>query len=154
MLRPAKDKEADIHGWLRLKIIRERGEVLGIMFSQRDIQSGLQFVTDSGSFLQVGTWNYESGKKLAPHIHNKVVRTTNRTQEMIHVMKGRLKAVVFSEDEREVDALEMSAGDTLVLLAGGHGYQILENGTRVLEVKNGPYVGPDADRRRFGAVSE
>lgn len=134
-----------------MKVIRARDEVLGIMFSLADVQRGLQFLTDPDSFLQVGTWNYESGRKLAPHIHNRVFRTNDRTQEMIHVMKGRLRALVFSEDERQVDSFEMVEGDTLVLLAGGHGYEILEDETRVLEVKNGPYAGPDADRRRIGA---
>ena len=36
-----------------------------------------------------------------------------------------------------------------MLLRGGHGYEILEDGTQVLEVKNGPYLGPDVDRRRL-----
>jgi hypothetical protein len=40
-------------------------------------------------------------------------------------------------------------GDILILLQGGHGYEILEDGTQVLEVKNGPYIGADLDRRRF-----
>jgi hypothetical protein len=39
------------------------------------------------------------------------------------------------------------------LLRGGHGYEILEDGTQVLEVKNGPYLGPDVDRRRLAAVT-
>ena len=32
---------------------------------------------------------------------------------------------------------------------GGNGYDIMEDGTQVLEVKNGPYVGAEADRKRF-----
>jgi len=39
--------------------------------------------------------------------------------------------------------------ETLILLKGGHGYEILEDGTRVLEVKNGPYPGAEVDRRRL-----
>ena len=42
-----------------------------------------------------------------------------------------------------------SEGDILILLTGGHGYEILTEGTQVLEVKNGPYVGAEADRRRL-----
>jgi uncharacterized cupin superfamily protein len=123
---------------------------LCILFSVNDIPTGLNFVTAKDAFLQVGTWGYDSGEVLLPHIHNKrVERIIDRTQELVHVVKGRLRARIFSEDEREIESLEMHAGDTLALFAGGHGYEILEDGTRVLEVKNGPYVGPESDRRRI-----
>ena len=51
--------------------------------------------------------------------------------------------------ENKVAELEVKGGDVIILLRGGHGYDILEDGTQVLEIKNGPYVGPDKDRRRF-----
>ena len=37
----------------------------------------------------------------------------------------------------------------MICLEGGHGYEILEDNTRVLEIKNGPYPGPEKDRRRL-----
>jgi hypothetical protein len=37
----------------------------------------------------------------------------------------------------------------MVLLAGGHGYEILEDNTKILEVKNGPYLGASEDRKRI-----
>jgi hypothetical protein len=125
------------------------------MFSISDIPEGLHFVTGDESFLQVGSWGYDSGKHLHPHIHNLgVERRIGRTQELVHVLKGSLRATIFSEDEVEVESFEMTSGDTLILLAGGHGYDILSDGTRVLEVKNGPYVGPERDRRRIGTESK
>jgi len=48
-----------------------------------------------------------------------------------------------------VAELVIGTGDVAILLRGGHGYEILEDGTEVLEVKNGPYVGADRDRRRL-----
>jgi hypothetical protein len=43
----------------------------------------------------------------------------------------------------------LERGDTIILLNGGHGYEILSDNTKVLEVKNGPYVGADKDRERL-----
>jgi hypothetical protein len=37
----------------------------------------------------------------------------------------------------------------MVMLKGGHGYDILENNTQVLEVKNGPFTSVEKDRERF-----
>jgi len=63
----------------------------------------------------------------------------------------------FSQDQEYVQVgswgydtgFEAGAGDVVILLRGGHGYDIIEDGTQVLEVKNGPYLGAEADRRRI-----
>jgi hypothetical protein len=65
------------------------------------------------------------------------------------VRRGRLRARIYSPDDRLLATLEAGEGDLLMLLRGGHGYEILEDGTQVLEVKNGPYLGPERDRRRL-----
>ena len=36
-----------------------------------------------------------------------------------------------------------------MLLECGHGYTILSDDTKVIEIKNGPYLGADVDRRRI-----
>ncbi|MDE1854293.1 MAG: hypothetical protein KGI38_11190 [Thaumarchaeota archaeon] len=138
-----------------MRAIEQGGLKLAIYVSGKEVQKGLNFYTSDSDFIQVGTWVYESGKELLPHIHNKGVRREiDRTQELIHVIQGRLRARLYSEDEKEVASLEMTSGDTLVLLGGGHGYEVLEDGTKVLEVKNGPYVGLELDRRRINPVSQ
>jgi hypothetical protein len=71
------------------------------------------------------------------------------TQEVLYVRKGRIQAHVYDTSERKVAEIVCIEGDVLILLRGGHGYDILQDGTQVLEVKNGPYLGADQDRRRF-----
>ena len=110
---------------------------------------GLKFFSEDGDYEQVGTWGYNNGKVLLPHTHNEVSREVLWTQEVLYVRRGRLRADVFDTSDNKVAELEAACGDILILLRGGHGYQILEDGTQVLEVKNGPYLGADADRRRL-----
>lgn len=112
-------------------------------------QDGLNFFSADGDFIQVGVWGYGAGKELKAHIHNEVKREVLWTQEVLFVRSGKLRANVFNTREEKVAELEVGAGDVIILLRGGHGYDILEDGTQVLEIKNGPYVGPDLDRRRF-----
>lgn len=133
-----------------MRTIEHGGLRLAVYVPKKEIKKGLGFYSEDGDFIQVGTWGYDLGKVLPPHIHNKgVARQVDRTQEVIHVIEGRVKASIFSEDERLVESLTVERGDTLALFAGGHSYEILDDDTCVLEVKNGPYVGPDRDRRRF-----
>ncbi len=110
---------------------------------------GLSFFSKDEEFIQVGSWGYDAEKKLLPHIHNEVKREVLWTQEVIYVRKGSITAHIFDTKENKIEDVAVSEGDVIILLRGGHGYTIIENGTQVLEIKNGPYVGPDLDRRRF-----
>lgn len=112
-------------------------------------RDGLNFFSEDEDFIQVGFWGYDTGKELRAHIHNEVNRQVLWTQEVLFVRTGKLRAYIFDTSEKKVGEFEGGAGDVIILLRGGHGYEILEKGTQVLEIKNGPYVGADLDRRRL-----
>ncbi len=112
-------------------------------------KGGLNFYSEDNEFIQVGTWGYDSGKELLAHTHNNVERTVNITQETLYIRRGRIKARIYNLKLELVAEWEAGEGDIMILMQGGHGYDILEDGTQVLEVKNGPYVGAQADRVRF-----
>lgn len=112
-------------------------------------QDNLGFYSDDSDFLQVGTWKYNQGKILAKHVHNEAPRTVKRTHEVLFVVSGSLKAKIYNSNEALLTEIIVNTGDFLILMDCGHGYEILEDGTKVLEVKNGPYLGADIDRKRF-----
>lgn len=110
---------------------------------------GLQFFSVESEFVQVGTWGYDAGRILSAHVHNEVRRENLWTQEVLYVRNGSIRADIYGLNERKIAEFIVRAGDIVILLVGGHGYEILENGTQVLEIKNGPYVGAETDRRRL-----
>jgi len=109
----------------------------------------LNFFSKDDEFIQAGSWIYQQGKKLLPHTHNKVKREVNLTQEVIYVKKGKIIASIYDLNEKRIAEVDVNEGDIIILLNGGHGYEIAEDETQVLEIKNGPYLGADIDRRRF-----
>ena len=117
--------------------------------SEEAWKEGLQFFSQDSEFIQFGSWGYNKDKNLLAHIHNEVKREVLWTQEVIYVRKGKIRAHIFNSKEQKIKDIDVNEGDIIVLLRGGHGYTVLEDGTQVLEVKNGPYVGPDKDRRRI-----
>jgi len=123
--------------------------ILAIVIRNTDWEEGLNFVSSEEDYLQVGIWGYNKGKKLEPHIHLLAPREVLRTQEVVFVKDGRIKADIYTEKGEFLKSVELRKGDVIILLNGGHGYEILEDNTRVLEVKNGPYVGADKDRKRI-----
>jgi len=131
------------------KIIESKGEKLAIYFPASGWSEGLNFISDDEDFVQVGMWGYDKGTKLSAHRHKEVRREITRTQEVIFIKSGRVIASIYDEGNKVIKKLELRAGDILVLLNGGHGYEVVEDNTRVLEIKNGPYPGAEADRERI-----
>lgn len=132
-----------------IKEIKYNNEILARHIPSEAWAPGLGFYSNDEEYIQVGSWQYDKGKELLKHIHNPVERKVIRTQEVLYIKKGSIKAQIFSLDEILVDEIIAYEGDTLILLNSGHGYTILEDNTQVLEIKNGPYLGANIDRRRF-----
>ena len=114
-----------------------------------DPAPGLTPYSDDADFIQALHWHYDSGKRLQSHEHLCVPRTATYTQEVIVVLRGRVRTTVYDAAHRVVATVEVGPGEAMALLRHGHGYEILEDDTRVLEIKNGPYPGAEADRVRF-----
>jgi len=122
------------------------GDLLAIIQRGDAWPEGLTFITGEETFIQVGLWHYPAGKKLALHRHKEASRSVLRTQEVVFIKRGAMRARIFDDTRKPVAEIELHAGDFAVLLAGGHDYKILEDGTQVLEVKNGPFPGVEADK--------
>jgi hypothetical protein len=135
---------------MAIREISQDGIILARHIPSEDAwKDGLSFFSENEEFIQAGTWGYDAGKELKAHAHNLVTREVLWTQEVLYIRRGRVRAEVYNLQDEKIDELIGGSGDVMILLRGGHGYEILEDGTQVLEVKNGPYVGADADRRRF-----
>jgi len=106
----------------------------------------LNFYTKDEDFIQVSTWNYDNGKHLKAHKHKVVDRVANKTQEVIFVKTGRLKAFFYEEDNRLICSKILESGDFAIIFSGGHAYDVLEDATQIFEIKNGPYLGIEIDK--------
>ncbi|WP_435145593.1 hypothetical protein [Halobaculum sp. P14] len=83
-----------------------------------------------------------SGHEIEPHYHKDVVREVERTQEVLVIREGKVRVDIYDDDEREIESLTLEDGDVILLAAGGHGFEMLEE-TEMVEVKQGPYAGED-----------
>jgi hypothetical protein len=108
------------------------------------------FLTGPESPLQLGVNFYPAGEAIKAHYHLPRRLETNQIQEFILIGEGRLKLTLYDvEQNAPFVELELQAGDMVLLLAGGHGFQILEP-TKIVEVKQGPYDGKSKDKVVFG----
>ena len=129
--------------------IERNGKLIAIIRRDSDWVEGLNFITPDALFIQVGSWWYQKEKKLASHIHNNFSRKAFRTHEMTYVKSGAMRVLLFDEEKNYFDDFIIREGDLAVFAYGGHGYEILEDNTRIIEAKNGPFVDVETDKTKF-----
>lgn len=132
-----------------METIKHNKQIISIIYRDSDWTEGLNFITPNELFVQVGSWWYQKGKKLASHIHKDFERKAVRTQEMTYVKKGSMKVLLFDEEKKSIGDFILYEGDLAVFAYGGHGYEILEDNTKIIESKNGPFVGVEDDKEKF-----
>lgn len=131
------------------ELIKDGDQVLALILRNGDFSEGLHFHTKDEDFVQVATWNYNKGKRSSAHSHNIVERIANRTQEVIYIKKGKIKLDVYTEDDKLCQEVILGTGDLVIIFAGGHGMEVLEDNTQAIEIKNGPYLGLEKDKREI-----
>ncbi len=132
-----------------MKVYKNNNQIISIVYRDEDWVEGLNFITPNELFIQVGSWWYEKGKKLASHVHNDFPRETLRTQEMTYVKKGAMRVLLYDENKNYLEDFIINEGDLAVFAYGGHGYEILEDDTQIIEAKNGPFVDVNTDKTKF-----
>ena len=132
-----------------MKKIIDQEKIIAIIYRDEDWVEGLNFITPGELFIQVGSWWYDAGKKLDSHLHNEFERTASRTQEMTYVKRGAMKVLLYDEEKNFLKDFILKEGDLAVFAYGGHGYEIIEDGTQIIEAKNGPFVDVATDKTKF-----
>jgi hypothetical protein len=129
--------------------ITHNGEMLALIVRHEYSKPGITFFTPNDLSQQLAYMQHPVGKVIDPHVHNPVFRTVAYTQETLFIKRGRLRVDLFDEDQTYLESRELQAGDVILLVKGGHGFEVLED-IEMIEVKQGPYAG-DHDKTRFVA---
>lgn len=127
--------------------IEYQGEEMAIIIRNDYSEEGIHFLTSNDYSQQLAYMHHHAGHQIIPHYHNLVPRTVHYTQEVLVIRKGKVKVNFFNMDRECIADTILTDGDVILLCAGGHGFDILEE-TEMIEIKQGPYVGEN-DKTRF-----
>lgn len=113
-----------------------------LFYHARNECSQTSFLTPPGFFLQVGHLVFAEEYAVRKHRHILSNRQIPYTAEVLLIISGRLKYDIWDYDYPHIQlACGMAgAGEILILGRVAHSFQSLEP-TKVLEVKQGPYLG-------------
>ncbi len=127
------------------------GVVLAMIVRGSIDRPGISFFTPNDYSQQLAYMQHPAGKQIAPHVHKIVHRAVTRTLEVLFVRKGRLRVDFYTEAQAYVESRLLGGGDVILLVAGGHGFEVLEP-VEMFEVKQGPFAG-DQDKTRIASVA-
>ena len=127
--------------------IEINSEIIAIIVRKDFREPGIHFFTPNDYSQQLAFMSHPSGKEIQPHIHKKVQREVNYTQETLFIRKGKLQVDFYTDEQEYVKSRILESGDVILLIKGGHGFKVLED-LEMFEVKQGPYAG-DEDKIKF-----
>ncbi|MEO8209044.1 MAG: hypothetical protein ABI840_00670 [bacterium] len=132
--------------------IEHKGKLLAIIIPAEFDKPGIHFFTSNDLSQQLAYMHHPAGKKIEPHVHNKITREVKYTQEVLLLKRGKLRVDFYDDDQNYLESRILKKGDVILLATGGHGFEILEE-IEMIEVKQGPYTG-DEDKTRFTGISK
>lgn len=128
------------------EIKSDDGKIIAIVVKGNFEKDGVNFVSKEDFPLQLGISSYKKDNRIKPHFHIEKEIKVNKIQEVVHIESGRTIVSLHDSNGEKFKSIELSTGDTIFFVDGGHGLKMLED-TKILEVKQGPYFGKDKDKR-------
>lgn len=136
----------------KVEEIKKKDKLLAMIIRNNYECRGVDFITPNEYSQQVAYMHHPAGKIIDAHVHNMVHRNVVFTQEVLFIKKGILRVDFYDEYEDYLESRNLTAGDIILLVSGGHGFQVIEE-IEMIEVKQGPYAG-DKDKKRFEGIAE
>ena len=130
-----------------VEIISANGQPLCYVIRGSTQPTQTTFITPPDSKQQVGFIVYSRDGVIKRHIHRQLERHIVGMAEVLVVRSGHCQIEVYDEEKKPVTVRDLYQNDVVVMVAGGHGFKIVED-TVLLEIKQGPYLGPE-DKELF-----
>lgn len=127
--------------------VEHEGVLIAYIIRRESIPAETMFVTPDDFKQQLGFIVYPKGGEIARHVHKPMERHLVGMSEVLLIRKGVVEVDFYTDTKEYVNTKRLQEGDLLLLAGGGHGFRCLED-TVMVEIKQGPYIGPD-EKERF-----
>lgn len=127
-------------------------ELLSVIIRDNYHAQGITFITPDDFPHQLGYMNRDKDYVIVPHVHNKVPRNVDFTQETLVVKSGVVRVDFYTQEQEYIESRIVYKGDIILLASGGHGFKMLQP-AEIIEIKQGPYAGA-MDKVRFDPIDD
>lgn len=94
--------------------------------------------------LQIVVLAREKGSRVNPHFHRNDVQPDSATRHQIMICQAGTARIGLYTKEAEHIADVLIERDDVILMCEGHSIEFVEEGTKLLEIKQGPFPATDA----------
>lgn len=101
----------------------------------------IKFCTEQNENLQVGLINYKINHKIRAHYHPKSKRIINNTSETLILLNGGIQLALFDNKKIFYKKIRINSPKIILLYGYGHEINILKKNTKIIEIKQGPFLG-------------
>ena len=112
---------------MEIEKILDGTQQLAIIVYNNFNKQGIHFFTENELSQQLAFMSHPKGKLIEPHVHNPVERIVSFTQEVLFIKEGKLKVDFYTNDQIYLQSRELNKGDVILLMTGGHGFEVLED---------------------------
>ena len=116
------------------------GTLLAIHLQNIEDIKGKLFITEGNAQLQIGLFGLSDKESIQRHWHPPQDRVLTNTVEVLIVLSGVIESYIYNQDLTLNSTIFLESGSILLLLEGGHGFNVI-GGAKFVEVKQGPYIG-------------
>lgn len=134
-----------------IESIIDNSVLIALIIRSQFKEDGITFFTESSLSQQLAFMKHPQGKLIQSHIHQLHMRYVEYTQEVLVIRHGRLRVDLYAANKSYIGSKILEPGDVILLAAGGHGFEVLED-LEMFEIKQGPFVGIE-DKVRFEGVT-
>lgn len=134
-----------------IETIRDGDKTIAIILHGSLRGEGVTFLTPNEYSQQLAFMRHPKGHRIKAHTHKKAPRAVDYTLEVLFIRSGKLRVDLYRDDRSHLQSIVLGAGETILLVSGGHGFEFLEAG-EIIEVKQGPYLGIDLDKEQFDGI--
>ena len=131
----------------KIDYLKFNDELLAIVVRSTYDEKGVNFLTPLDLTLQFGIHNRESGEQSKAHKHFIIPQLTNTPiLEVFYIVGGKANVTFFDDDSKVLGSVLLETGDSLINTGiRTHSVDYIGK-TKMIEIKQGPYMGRDKDK--------
>lgn len=131
--------------------IKDKNEnLIATILNSKDFIEGTHWVCGYSDPFQIALMKYDAGKQFQRHIHKVRERIFNcRTPEIFIVFNGWIIATIYDLEKELITSVDLESGSLMIAYSGGHGFEVMEDGTCFTELKLGPMCVVEKDKEKF-----
>jgi len=107
------------------KIVRDNS-ILAIILRSNYHSEGIEFFTPNDFSQQLGYMNRPKGYEILPHVHNKVKRNVEFTNEVLLIKSGQVRVDFYDDNKNYLQSEILHKGDVILLVKGVHVFQMIK----------------------------